>query len=117
MSTSTKCGAIPPVFPPYDIDPHHPWSAPKLECHSRHEPLAADEVQEGARGRVLVRVTAVRSRLIDEDNLCEKYHVDLCRYAGALASDEPGKTQIKVTQRKAGKGEAEHVVIEIIDSE
>ena len=61
----------------------------------------------------LVRVTSVRRRLIDEDNLCEKYAVDCCRYAGLLPSDCPGETKIEATQRKAGKEEAEHTVIQI----
>lgn len=35
------------------------------------------------------------------------------RYCGAIPSDAPGKTSIQTTQRKAGKEEAEHTVIEI----
>jgi hypothetical protein len=67
--------------------------------------------------RFLVRVTSIRSRLIDEDNLCEKYIVDCCRYAGLLPGDGPGQTRIEVAQRKAGKEEAEHTVIEIFTLE
>jgi hypothetical protein len=64
--------------------------------------------------RILVRVTSVRNRLLDEDNLCEKYVVDCCRYAGLIPSDAPDKTKIEVTQRKCEAGETEHVLIEII---
>jgi hypothetical protein len=64
-------------------------------------------------GRFLVRVESVRKRLLDEDNLCEKYHVDLCRYAGIIPDDAPGRCQIEVRQRKAEKGEAEKVNIAI----
>jgi len=88
-----------------------------MERHAVAQPLAADEVQEGTGGRVLVRFTSVRKRLLDEDNLCAKFHCDLLRYAGLISGDEPGKTSIKTTQRKAGKGEAEHTAIEIIDAE
>lgn len=63
--------------------------------------------------RFLVRVTSVRRRLIDEDNLCEKYAVDCCRYAGLLPGDGPGQTKIEVIQRKASKEEEECTVIEI----
>lgn len=63
--------------------------------------------------RFLVRVTSVRSRLIDFDNLCVKYVVDCCRYAGLLPGDGPGQTQIESCQRKAGKEEAEHTIVEI----
>lgn len=69
----------------------------------------------GDRPRLFVRVTSVRRRLIDEDNLCEKYAVDCCRYAGLLPGDGPGQTRIQVTQRKAGKEEPEQTVIEIFE--
>ncbi len=88
-----------------------------VERNDEHEPLAKGQVQEAATARVFVRVTSVRKRLLDEDNLCEKFHVDCCRYAGLLLSDAPGKTSIKTTQRQAGKGEKEHIIIEITDIE
>ncbi len=65
--------------------------------------------------RLLVRVTSVRLRLIDEDNLCEKYVVDCCRYAGLLPGDGPATTRIQATQRKVEKGESEHTLIEIYE--
>jgi len=45
--------------------------------------------------------------------LCEKYHVDLCRYAGIISGDEASKTKIETIQRKAEKGEEEQVIIDI----
>lgn len=87
---------------------------PIMERHPRNEPLAAKEVQGFAGAGILVRVTSVRSRLIDEDNLCEKYHVDLCRYAGIIPDDAPGVCRIETTQRKAAKGEAQHSIIEVV---
>ena len=80
-----------------------------------HEPLAKEEVQRSTGASFLIRVTSVRKRLLDEDNLCEKYHVDLCRYAGVLPDDAPGTCRIETTQRKAAKGEAEHSVIEVYE--
>ena len=91
----------------------HPRPAPKLEPTPRDEPLAAPQTQGRDRQRFLVRVTSVRKRLLDEDNLCEKYHVDLCRYAGIVPNDSPDKTKIEVSQRKAKKGEEERTVIEV----
>lgn len=88
-------------------------AAPELERSAGDEPLEKKEVQGQSGNRFLVRVTAVRKRLLDEDNLCEKYHVDLCRYAGVLPDDAPGQCQIETRQRKAEKGEAEHSVIEV----
>jgi hypothetical protein len=75
--------------------------------------VGAVQVQERLGERFLVRVTSHRRRLLDEDNLCVKYHVDLCRYAGALPSDAPGTATIEIHQEKVGPKEAERVDIQI----
>lgn len=85
----------------------------KLERDFSHAALGAVQDQAGNRGGFLVRVTSFRRRLLDFDNLCEKYHVDCCRYAGLIPDDAPGVTQIEVAQQKTGKDEAEQIVIEI----
>lgn len=87
----------------------------EFERDSRDATLGAGEAKGGDSSRVLVRVTSIRRRLIDEDNLCEKYAVDCCRYAGLLHGDGPGQTKIEVRQRKAGKGEEEATLIEIFN--
>ena len=87
--------------------------APKLERNLGDGAMGAVQVQAGLGGRFLVRVKAYRCRLLDEDNLCEKYHVDLCRYAGILSSDAPGTAKIEVSQEKVGSKEREFVLIEI----
>ena len=89
----------------------------KLERDSRAGALGEGAPETGNSVRILVRVTSVRKRLIDEDNLCEKYLIDCCRYAGLLPSDDPAKTQIQTSQRKAGKDEEEHTLIEIIPAQ
>lgn len=60
-----------------------------------------------------VRVTSIRCRLLDVDNLCEKYFVDLLRYAGVIPSDDPASTQIEVRQQKADPGSPEETLIEV----
>ena len=97
----------------YDNHTDRAGKAAKLERNLGNGPLAKGEAEKGNPERVLVRVTSVRKRLIDEDNLAEKYHVDCCRYAGLIHGDEPSKTKIEVCQRKAAKGEAEHTIIAI----
>jgi hypothetical protein len=97
----------------YDNQTHRAGKTAKLERNSGNGSLAKSEAEKGNSERVLVRVTSVRKRLIDEDNLAEKYHVDCCRYAGLIHGDEPSKTKIEVCQRKAAKDEAEHTIIEI----
>lgn len=78
-------------------------------------PRKVGQVQaKGGDGRrFLVVVKSFRRRLLDEDNLCCKYIVDLCRYAGIIPSDAPGTTTIKVCQEKVTKGEPEKTTIEI----
>ena len=88
-----------------------------VERDSSHAPLAAEEVQRPIGARFLVRITSVRKRLLDEDNLCEKYHVDLCRYAGVIPDDAPDKVKIEVSQRKAQKGERESVFLEVMTND
>lgn len=76
-------------------------------------PVRQSAVQGENSGKFLVRITAVRKILLDEDNLCEKYHVDCCRYAGLIPDDAPLGTSIETVQRNAAEGEAEKVVIDI----
>lgn len=63
--------------------------------------------------RFFVHVQDYRRRLLDEDGLIAKYHVDALRYAGILPSDAPGTCHIKVDQTKIGHGEPERVEIEV----
>lgn len=84
-----------------------------VERDPKNVGVAKVSLQKEAGGRFLVRVTSIRRRLLDEDNLCSKYFIDLCRYAGALPGDEPGTAKIETDQRKPKKGEAEKIIIEI----
>lgn len=87
--------------------------ATKLERSFGHGALGKVQTQRRNTGRFLVRVTSIRKRLLDEDNLCEKYHVDCCRYAGLLPGDAPGTTKIEVAQQKTEPGAQEETRIEI----
>jgi hypothetical protein len=91
-------------------------SAPILECDLRPRPLAARKVEGCDPARFLVRVTSYRVRLLDEDNLCAKYVVDCCRYAGLIPGDSPAITQIATGQKKVRSKAEERteVVIETI---
>lgn len=91
----------------------HSGALALLEPDLGHEPLGAGGVQKAGDGRFSVRVTSVRLRLLDQDNLCEKYVVDCCRYAGLLPGDGPGQTHIQADQRKCSPGEAEHIEVTI----
>lgn len=89
--------------------------AAKLEPNPCHAPLAKEKVQRPAGKRFLVRVTSFRRRLLDEDNLCSKYHVDLCRYASIIPGDSPDKCKIEVGQIKVGKSQTEKTVVEVFE--
>lgn len=90
-----------------------PRKAPQLERTAGNGAMEALPVQTPTGGHFLVRVTSYRRRLLDEDNLAEKFHVDLCRYAGALPSDAAGKAKIQTSQKKVGAKEREFVHLEI----
>ncbi len=98
-----------------DLQRGDPGTPAKLERSARDGAVGKVEMERPARRRFLVRVTAVRTRLLDEDNLCEKYHVDLLRYAGVISGDEAGTTRIETRQRKAHKDEAERIIIEVYE--
>ncbi len=87
----------------------------KLESNPGDAPLGQKEIQGRTIQKFLVRITSCRRRLLDEDNLCEKYHVDLCRYAGVMPDDAPGEVKIEVCQKKTEKEETEKTIIEVYE--
>jgi hypothetical protein len=97
----------------YPNETHHHAPAPIAKCPTGHGPLAAGETQTRHPSRYIVSVTSYRVRLLDEDNLCPKYHVDALRYAGLLPSDAPDKAHIITGQIKVSRKEDEKTVIEI----
>jgi len=78
-----------------------------------HDPLAAPQAQVPHPGKYVVRITSYRTRLLDEDNLAEKYHCDSCRYAGLIPADSPDQTSIQVAQIKVRTKEECCTIIEI----
>ena len=95
-----------------NLDPENSGPAAVVEHDPGDASLAAKALQRRDRRQFFVRVTSFRRRLLDEDNLCAKYHVDLCRYAGAIPDDAPGQVKIEVGQVK---GKHEEIVIEIYE--
>lgn len=91
--------------------------AAAVERRARHESLAAKEVQGRTGGRVLVVVTSIRRYDCDDDGLCEKYLIDLLRYAGILSGDSQRHCKIETSFRKAKKGEEERTEVDIYELE
>jgi hypothetical protein len=87
--------------------------AAELERRLGDAALVPAEVKIPDSGRFLVLVTSYRRRLLDEDNLCEKFHVDCCRYAGCIPSDSPAQTKIEVCQVKVGEKDQEFTRVQI----
>ncbi len=86
---------------------------PVTERTILHDPLATSQAEARHSGKYVVRVTSYRTRLLDEDNLAEKFHVDTCRYAGLIPSDAPDQTTITVSQVKVKTKEECRTEIEI----
>lgn len=91
-----------------------PTAEPECAAGDPVAPAAGDQKED--RPRFHVRITSVRRRLLDEDNLVGTFHCDLLRYAGVIPDDAPHLCRIETTQRKAAKGEEEHVVIEVFSA-
>ncbi len=96
-----------------EANPHHPRPTPKLECAALDGSLEAGKGKETGPSRVHIRFTSVRKRLLDPDNLSEKWLLDCLRYCRIIRGDEPEKITLETTQRKAAKGEEEHTLVEI----
>lgn len=97
------------------VDDH--GQASIMERGIGHEPLAKTQAQKRDSATFQVSVLSIRKRLLDEDNLCEKFHVDCLRRFGFIPNDDPATTHIEVTQRKCERGEPERVQITIRQSD
>ena len=85
----------------------------KLEQDTRHGSLAKKPIETHTTSRVHIRFESVRKRLLDPDNICEKWTLDCLRYIGVIRGDEPDKITLETTQRRASKNEEEHTEITI----
>lgn len=89
--------------------------APELERDRRQKPLPCDVLPHKGETRFVVRITSRRVRLLDEDNLCEKFLVDGLRYAGIIPDDAPDRCRIITTQKKVAhfRDETTEIAIEL----
>jgi hypothetical protein len=77
----------------------------------RNEPLAKNEGKEKNTGRIHIRFTVYRKRLIDPDNIIAKYLIDSLRYAGAIPDDRAKDITLEIKQEKTR--EEEETLIEL----
>lgn len=109
----SKCGPSvrklnPGIFPPDRRAP-----ATLTEPSPRHGTLAASTAQKRDSRKRLVRLTSFRVRLLDEDNLVAKWHVDALRYAGILHGDDPSQAHIETRQQKVAHRNQERTEITV----
>jgi hypothetical protein len=91
------------------LDHKSPVRNPKPKRPVLNEPLAKGSGKKENTGRIHIRLTARRKRLIDPDNLIFKYHIDCLRYAGAIPDDREGDVTIETHQEKT-RGEEETLI-------
>lgn len=96
-----------------NYEARHKASRAFAEQVIRNEPLAAVERKEAHSGRVFVVIKSYRCRLTDPDNLCGKYFLDCCRYAGFLRDDTAAEIDFSITQEKVKRKEDEKTTVEI----
>jgi hypothetical protein len=84
-------------------------SNPKPKRSVRNESLAKVGGKKENTGRIHIRLTARRKRLIDPDNLVFKYFIDCLRYAGAIPDDRAEDVTIETRQEKT-RGEEETLI-------
>jgi len=94
-------------------NPNDTRTPAKLEQDTWHGSLAKKPIETHTTSRVHIRFESVRKRLLDPDNICEKWTLDCLRYIGVIRGDEPDKITLETTQRRASKGEEEHTEITI----
>lgn len=88
-------------------------SNPEPQQAVRNDALAASPRKEGHTARIHVRVVSYRLRLIDPDNLCAKYFVDACRYAGFIPDDSAKDIEYSISQEKVNTKELQRTEIVI----
>ena len=98
----------PGIFSPDGLGPR-----PVMECRDASQPLEGDRAKANDSGKFFVRVVSYRVNLLDEDNLCEKFHVDCLRYAGLIPSDAPDRCRIVTTQEKVAHKREERTEISV----
>ncbi len=96
-----------------NVQTHHLPQSPKPKRPAVHEPLAKEEGEGGYTGRILVRVTSFRRRLLDTDNVTPKYFIDCLRYCHVLRDDTEAEIDLRISQKKVRTKEEERTEIEI----
>ena len=81
----------------------------------RVEPLGAEEVEGNYPKRSVVRITSIRNRLLDPDNLVGgcKYIIDALTKAKVIKDDTQKDIRLEVYQAKCATRKEEKTIIEV----
>jgi len=111
FSTPKAFEAFLAANPHLRVAPDRGQQGTKLERPAGNGALAEAKGETRNPAKFLVRIISYRRRLLDEDNLAEKYHVDSLRYASLLPDDSPLLVSIKPEQVKVKTEEEERTEI------
>lgn len=100
--------------PGYSVFRDGKGAVAKLERNHAASKADADTGKKPDSKRFVVRITSFRRRLLDEDNLCGKFHCDALRYAGIIRSDAPEKCAIQILQVKVKSKREECTLMELL---
>jgi hypothetical protein len=81
----------------------------KPEPSIQHGTLGPTKGEKKNTGRILVRITIFRKRLVDPCNAGQKYLVDCLRYVGLLVDDREKDIALEIRQEKT-RGEEETLI-------
>lgn len=79
----------------------------------RHGSLEKAAREAGHSGRILVRITSFRRRLLDSDNPSGKNFTDCLRYSGLISDDNLESIEVRMSQVKVATKEEERTEIEL----
>lgn len=98
-----------------NLDPAHSLPHPQPQPPVQHVPPPAHARQEGSPACLKVRVTSLRRRLLDIDNLAggSKFIIDALRYQGFIRDDSPDHIELSFSQIKVRHRNQEETVVTI----
>ncbi len=77
------------------------------------EPMEPEEDEGGNICRRRIRITSVRNRLHDPDNLSVKFIVDALRHCSVIKDDTTKEIEVYIKQEKVKTRKEEKTIIEI----
>jgi hypothetical protein len=95
------------------VDANTGLQGPQFERTLWDGTLAAAERKAASVAKRFVRITSLRARAVDPDNLCCKYLIDALRHTGILEDDTPDHIELTVAQKKVKHRREEKTLIEI----